>query len=717
MKVKKKVQTILVAATICGVALLKQSTVHTQTANNWYVAPNGSGGAAGTINSPLSLDAALSSASPARPGDTIWLRGGTYTGAYSSVLQGTSSAPIYVRQYPGERATIDANNSASINQGYGLYVQGAYTQFIGFEILFSGQKVDSGNPNEPAGIIFGASNNIKIIDMVIHEMPGEAIGFWAETVNSEAYGNILYFNGINSRDHGIYAQNNTGTKKITDNIIFANAGYGLHLYTSTSNNLNNFDIEGNALLDNGAVRQPSPALNNMIFGGVPGSNDTFNNNFTYNSPSYNAGENVDFGYGEPLSPLNVSGNTFVNVNDLSVVFMGATPSTFANNKTYGSVYPSSTSGSYPNNTYYSSRPTGTWVTVRPNTYESGRGNIIIYNWGSASSVGVDLSSVLASGDTYEIRDAQNWWGSAVASGTYSGGAVSIPMSGLPVAKVVGRSTQPTHTPAEFGAFVVLKKSSGGGGGTGDTTAPTVSMTGPSGTVSGTVAVSATAADNVGVAGVQFQLNGANLGAEDTGAPYSVSWDTTTVANGTYALTAIARDAAGNKTTSSAVSVTVSNTTTTPPPPPGGGSVQVTAEAESAAIVSPMARRSSSTASGGQFVSTRTANSGQVIFTVNIPSAGTYVIWSRVMAADSSSDSFTVSVDGAGADTFDCAENKWSTNWQWSVVNGRNGGAPLTLNPRTFNLSAGTHHITFAGRDANTGLDEIIVTNDLSYVPK
>src|SRR5581483_8107823 len=156
-------------------------------------------------------------------------------------------------------------------------------------------------------------------------------------------------------------------------------------------------------------------------------------------------------------------------------------------------------GSYPNNTYYSSRPTGTWATVRPNAYESGRGNIIIYNWGSASSVGVDLSSVLASGDTYEIRDAENWWGSAVASGTYAGGAVSIPMSELPVAKVVGRSTQPTHTPAEFGAFVVLKKSSGSGGGTGDTTAPTVSMTGPSGTVSGTVAVSATAADNVGVA--------------------------------------------------------------------------------------------------------------------------------------------------------------------------------------------------------------------------
>ena len=65
------------------------------------------------------------------------------------------------------------------------------------------------------------------------------------------------------------------------------------------------------------------------------------------------------------------------------------------------------------------------------------------------------------------------------------------------------------------------------------------------TVGGTVAVSASASDNVGVVGVQFRLDGANLGAEDTAAPYSVSWNTTTVANGSHTLTAVARDAAGN----------------------------------------------------------------------------------------------------------------------------------------------------------------------------
>src|SRR5207245_3317331 len=61
-----------------------------------------------------------------------------------------------------------------------------------------------------------------------------------------------------------------------------------------------------------------------------------------------------------------------------------------------------------------------------------------------------------------------------------------------------------------------------------------------------------------VVGVQFKLDGANLGAEVTAAPYAISWNTTGATNGSHTLTAIARDAAGNTATSSAVSVTVDN---------------------------------------------------------------------------------------------------------------------------------------------------------------
>jgi Bacterial Ig domain len=57
------------------------------------------------------------------------------------------------------------------------------------------------------------------------------------------------------------------------------------------------------------------------------------------------------------------------------------------------------------------------------------------------------------------------------------------------------------------------------------------------TVSATTTVAANAADNVGVAGVQFLLDGTNLGAEDTTAPYSMAWDTTAATNGSHSLSA------------------------------------------------------------------------------------------------------------------------------------------------------------------------------------
>jgi len=102
------------------------------------------------------------------------------------------------------------------------------------------------------------------------------------------------------------------------------------------------------------------------------------------------------------------------------------------------------------------------------------------------------------------------------------------------------------------------------GGTPDTTPPTVSITSPTAgsTVSGTVAISAMASDNVGVTKVDFLVDGALL-SSDTTSPYSATWNTTTAANGSHTLTAKAFDAANNQTTSAPVGVTVNNA---PPPP-------------------------------------------------------------------------------------------------------------------------------------------------------
>jgi glucose/arabinose dehydrogenase/PKD repeat protein/fibronectin type 3 domain-containing protein len=103
----------------------------------------------------------------------------------------------------------------------------------------------------------------------------------------------------------------------------------------------------------------------------------------------------------------------------------------------------------------------------------------------------------------------------------------------------------------------------------DTTAPSATMTAPAqaSTVSGTISVSATANDNIGVAGVQFLLDGVNIGAEDATVPYSISWDSTTTSNGLHALSARARDTAGNLgATSGVVNVSVSNASAPPLPP-------------------------------------------------------------------------------------------------------------------------------------------------------
>jgi chitodextrinase len=101
----------------------------------------------------------------------------------------------------------------------------------------------------------------------------------------------------------------------------------------------------------------------------------------------------------------------------------------------------------------------------------------------------------------------------------------------------------------------------------DATSPTVAMTAPANgaTVTGSsVTVSANASDNDSVAGVQFKLDGANLGAEDTTAPYSMNWDTTTTTPGAHTLSAVARDPSGNSAGSAGVNVTVTGPPPTPP---------------------------------------------------------------------------------------------------------------------------------------------------------
>ncbi|MCP3144977.1 S8 family serine peptidase [Pyxidicoccus xibeiensis] len=177
-------------------------------------------------------------------------------------------------------------------------------------------------------------------------------------------------------------------------------------------------------------------------------------------------------------------------------------------------------------------------------------------------------------------------GSSITSSSNSGNTSSTSMSGTSMSSphVAGAaalylSANPTATPAQVRDALVNNAtpnkvtSPGTGspnrllytsfitGGGSDTTPPTTSITSPAGgaTLSGTATLSASAADNVGVSRVEFYAGTALLGTA-TAAPYAFSWNTTTVANGTYALTTKAYDAANNVGTSATVSVTVNNGT-------------------------------------------------------------------------------------------------------------------------------------------------------------
>jgi hypothetical protein len=150
-------------------------------------------------------------------------------------------------------------------------------------------------------------------------------------------------------------------------------------------------------------------------------------------------------------------------------------------------------------------------------------------------------------------------GAQVGTGPATGGAYSITTSALSNG---AHSITATATDAAGN----VSPPSGALSVTIDTTRPTVAITSPmSGDeVSGTITVTADASDNVGVVSVQFFVDTTTLIGEDTTNHFSVTWDTTKFVNGSHALTAVARDAAGNQTTSASVMVTVANAPANPP---------------------------------------------------------------------------------------------------------------------------------------------------------
>jgi hypothetical protein len=443
-----------------GLALLTLAAAIAASASDFYVSPSGSPDAPGDADHPWDLATALAQPSSVRPGDTIWLRGGTYRGTFTANINGTAAAPIVVRQYPGERATIDGGDSGwkSI-----FTVAGSYAWYWGFEITSSDpNRVSQQTGSNPTDIGRGnvqteqssrTGDGLKFINLVIHDV--QDVGLWKEATNVEFYGSLISDNGWNAPDrghgHGLYVQNREGTKTIRDNVIFQNFCNGIQVYGTENAFLDDITIDGNTIFGNGEIVN-SPADNITIGGGVVAHRPVVTDNFVYFS-QWGNGNDIDLGYaelGRGTADAVVTGNHLIN----GVVKQNAgnAGTRMTDNTIYSSIF-GWDAAEFPQNKYIWTHPGSTVAFVRPNAYEAGRATIVAYAGSGAPFVPADVSGVLAAGQGWELRNARDFYAPPVASGTYDGKPIRVPMRDLTVASPVG---WPAPAPSdEFNVFVLL----------------------------------------------------------------------------------------------------------------------------------------------------------------------------------------------------------------------------------------------------------------------
>ena len=240
--------------------LLSSIVLPLAAANQWYVSPSGLPSGNGSISKPWDLQTALNQPASVVPGDVIWLRGGTYRGNYISYLTGAANVPIVVRSYPGEWAVIDRAAPGLFPTV--LQINGSWSWFWGFEVTNSDPTrivtSTGSNPDDARaqGIAMNNVANVKLINLVVHDN-GNGVVDSAGGSNNEIYGSLIYHNGWIAPDRahgdGIYFQNQTGYKRITDNILFSGFNEGINVYGSDQAFLNGFDIQGNIAFNSGVL--------------------------------------------------------------------------------------------------------------------------------------------------------------------------------------------------------------------------------------------------------------------------------------------------------------------------------------------------------------------------------------------------------------------------------------------------------------------------------
>jgi hypothetical protein len=495
----------------------------------YFVAPNGSSGAAGTIADPWSYEHAFTGAGgKIHPGDTVWFRAGTYTIDQHRpiTVNGTGeTSRVVFRAYPGERAIFTATSAIRMDR---IDVEGDWLTLWDLEITNTAPERD----RDRGASIYNNGNCNRFLSLVVHD---GGHGFYNEPVRygTELIGSIFYNNGWRKTadtgrgdGHAMYIKSNPSPPNtcqpgqarivVKDNVAFNGFGFGIHAYTDRpGESVSAVLLEGNVLFNNGSVVPVSDShrSSNLLLAGdaevVIVNNDSVRRNMTYYSPTtklQNPGGGIRVGY-EPgaWSPRHdhavVTDNYSVGGSNALQIRNWDTIVVRGNVAAGPSIVHLEDSGlanyTWDANTYYGDANSPAWhfnappapeasgvgwqqwknatglggtdvVTAQPAApkvfvrslapYLPGRGHIIIYNWSSAPSVQVDLSPVLAAGDSFAVWNVQDLFASQpVLSGRYKGGTVTLLMDGVTPPAPVGGTRMPPKTGPEFDVFVVQKR--------------------------------------------------------------------------------------------------------------------------------------------------------------------------------------------------------------------------------------------------------------------
>lgn len=382
--------------------------------------------------------------------------------------------------------------------------------------------------------------------------------FWS-TKNATITNNYIH----NNKSVGIWADNNNAGFLIEGNYISDNDDVGI-LYETSYNAL----IRYNTLLRNANVSGPNnPGFPTAaIYVSESGADSrvatSYNNTFEItgnlvedNWSGVALWENADRYCG---SPANTSSGECTLVNPSVVKESTCNSTNIAKAPYYNDCRWKTQNVKVHGNTF---RLTPAHIGASCTFQNSCGLNAVFSNYGSYPSWSPYKGTVVQNAITY----SQN---NTFSNNTYEGSWQFLPFEQGNLKTFAGWQASPYGQDA--GSTLNSTSSTTPPPSSSDTTAPTVHITAPlsASTVSGTVNVEASATDDTGVAKVEFKIDNGQPTA-DTSAPYTFSWNSTSVGDGAHTITATAFDAAGNSTPTS-IQVTVKNATSTTPSSTGKG---------------------------------------------------------------------------------------------------------------------------------------------------